>query len=1437
MKKNKLFWLFTGLLLTFSLSNEAFSQNIVTNGNFEDGINGWTTVINGSEVGSTLEIDENSPLEGTKSILLDHPAEGKKGMWRINLRTGLTLKEGFTYDFRAKVKVETNYPDGKRLGVVTKENQDILGYYWTQKSGTQDIKKTFYWNALSADSITLQWQLGYAGEDIGLTGTAEAFKVWIDEVQVIERATVQPTGISLESPLMGLIQGQQVNLSVNMEPSDADPLVKWESDNQDVATVEDGIVTAVGGGEVNITATSMVNDDIESSIKLMVYPDIITNGGFESGMEGWVASINGSEVGTTIDVTGENVISGDTTLLYDHPAEGKKGMWRIALRKGMALDSGMTYDVSAKVKVETTYPDGKRLGVVAKENQGLFSYYWTQPTGTQDIKQSFYWGAMSEDSITLQFQLGYAGEDYGLTGTAEAFKVWIDDVRVIERPTIQPTGIDISAPVTTVEQDKELELSATLNPAEADPLISWQSRNADIAEVSDGVVTGVGAGEVYIVATSKVNGDIVDSVKVTVLGNIITNGGFESGMEGWVASINGSEVGTTIDVTGENVLSGDTTLLYDHPAEGKKGMWRIALRKGMALDSGMTYDVSAKVKVETTYPDGKRLGVVAKENQGLFSYYWTQPTGTQDIKQSFYWGAMSEDSITLQFQLGYAGEDYGLTGTAEAFKVWIDDVRVIERPTEQPTELSIESEDEIFMVVESEKQVEAEVGPQGVDQFISWSSSDASVAEVSDGLIETVAAGDAYIIASSVVDPSIKDSVHVTVVSNIVTNGDFESGLEGWATAINGSEVGTSGIVVNEKALNGDSTFVLDHPAEGKKGMWRIALRGGVPLDSGYTYVLRAKVKSESDYPDGKRLGVVIKEAQSTFSYYWTAENETLYNLEQLFIWDAASTDSMTLQFQLGYAGEDYGTIDSALAYKVYIDDVELVKRQTVVLEGFDITDGDIELQGASSQQVNYTLTPENGDVNSIEWSSSDEAVVVADDEGNLLPVGEGEAYIIGEAKPWSFKDSVLVKVNEVGLTGIEISGSSSIEAGSVEQMLINWLPSTPINNTITWESSDDKILEIDENGLAKGIAVGEAKITANSDLGGFEAELQVNVFSNVPVTGVEITDGDISIPDQDTKQLSYSITPSDAGVQTVTWESSDEEVATVDANGLVTAQSVGSAEITVKTDDGGFTDKVSVEVLPVSATGISLDKTSFEGYTNEDGGAALIKATIEPQNATNQTIIWSSSDESLATVDDRGFVTFLENGDVTITAVAEDGGFSASADITILTSVKGIRLNSRKETINVGETFQLEGKTNPETASNQKVTWESSDESIVTVDDSGLVTAIAVGEADVTVKSDEGNFFISCKFEVSDPTSVNGLDIKCIEVYPNPVIDILHIKSPEDFKYAIIFNSLGMQVIHKNLCSGSKAEISVSGFPNGVYILRLESVDGSIYSGRFIKK
>ncbi len=1191
MKKNKLFWLFTGLLLTFSLSNEAFSQNIVTNGNFEDGINGWTTVINGSEVGSTLEIDENSPLEGTKSILLDHPAEGKKGMWRINLRTGLTLKEGFTYDFLAKVKVETNYPDGKRLGVVTKENQNILGYYWTQKSGTQDIKKTFYWNALSADSITLQWQLGYAGEDIGLTGTAEAFKVWIDEIQVIERATVQPTGISLESPLMGLIQGQQVNLSVNMEPSDADPLVKWESDNQDVATVEDGIVTAVGGGEVNITATSMVNDDIESSIKLMVYPDIITNGGFESGMEGWVASINGSEVGTTIDVTGENVISGDTTLLYDHPAEGKKGMWRIALRKGMALDSGMTYDVSAKVKVETTYPDGKRLGVVAKENQGLFSYYWTQPTGTQDIKQSFYGGAMSEDSITLQFQLGYAGEDYGLTGTAEAFKVWIDDVRVIERPT------------------------------------------------------------------------------------------------------------------------------------------------------------------------------------------------------------------------------------------------------EQPTELSIESEDEIFMVVESEKQVEAEVGPQGVDQFISWSSSDASVAEVSDGLIETVAAGDAYIIASSVVDPSIKDSVHVTVVSNIVTNGDFKSGLEGWATAINGSEVGTSGIVVNEKALNGDSTFVLDHPDEGKKGMWRIALRGGVPLDSGYTYVLRAKVKSESDYPDGKRLGVVIKEAQSTFSYYWTAENETLYNLEQLFIWDAASTDSMTLQFQLGYAGEDYGTIDSALAYKVYIDDVELVKRQTVILEGFDITDGDIELQGASSQQVNYTLTPENGDVNSIEWSSSDEAVVVADDEGNLLPVGEGEAYIIGEAKPWGFKDSVLVKVNEVGLTGIEISGSSSIEAGSVEQMLINWLPSTPINNTITWESSDDKILEIDENGLAKGIAVGEAKITANSDLGGFEAELQVNVFSNVPVTGVEITDGDISIPDQDTKQLSYSITPSDAGVQTVTWESSDEEVATVDANGLVTAQSVGSAEITVKTDDGGFTDKVSVEVLPVSATGISLDKTSFEGYTNEDGGAALIKATITPQNATNQTIIWSSSDESLATVDDRGFVTFLENGDVTITAVAEDGGFSASADITILTSVKGIRLNSRKETINVGETFQLEGKTNPETASNQKVTWESSDESIVTVDDSGLVTAIAVGEADVTIRTDEGNFFISCKFEVSDPTSVNNLEMKHIMVYPNPARDILRIHSPEDFKYAVIFNSLGMQVIHKNLCSGSKAEISVSGFPNGVYILRLESVDGSIYSDRFIKK
>ncbi len=898
--------------------------------------------------------------------------------------------------------------------------------------------------------------------------------------------------------------------------------------------------------------------------------------------------------------------------------------------------------------------------------------------------------------------------------------------------------------------------------------------------------------------------------------NIVTNGDFENDLEGWVMVINDSEVGTTLELDESNPVSGSKSLLLDHKAVGKKGMWRINARTGVALDSGYTYDVYATVKVETTYPDGKRLGLVTKENQSIFSHYWTQQTGVYHIDESFYWSAMSADSITLQWQLGYAGEDYGLNSEAQEFKVYIDDVRVIKRETIQPTAIAIDAESR-FLVVGDTKKLSASIAPEEAGEFISWSSQNNTIVSVDDGEITAESAGQAYIYVKSEVNSDLKDSVLVTVSDNIMENGGFENGMEGWVINLNDSEVGTNVNVVDEGALGGQRVLLTTHPAVGKKGMWRIQARTGIPLDSGYTYLVRAKLRCENDYEAGKRAGIVLKEAQSVFAHYFFVDEE-VYNFEEKFVWNSTSADSITLMLQYGYAGEDIGTGDT-LEFKFYLDDVVVAKKPAVELDDIDIVNDNINLTGGAVANVAYTLTPEDGDFSKLNWSTTDETVVLVND-GILQPVGEGETKIYVEANPWDLKDSVTVKIEEVVLTGIEIAGIERIEAGTSDVLNLIWKPQLPINSEVTWKSSDDNILTVESNGSIRAINQGFATVTATSTLGNFTDQFLVEVFSSVPVTGVELNDGDFAMSDGDSKQLSYTISPPDASVKSVTWASSNSDVATVSANGKITANGVGTAEITVTTADGGFTDKITVTVNPVDVTGISLNISSYEGYTNRDGGAVLLIATVEPDNATNNNIMWSSNNQDIATVDGMGLVSFLANGNVQITATTDDGDYTATCDITILTGVTGVSISDRKVTMNVDETYQLSANLLPETASNTNVTWESSDEDVVTVNANGLVTAIAAGSASVSVTTEDGGRKIGCTVTVEQPSGLRAVTLPQWKVYPNPANRILHIQVSEKIITLEIYTANGQKMQSIQVHSQT-IEIPLHDYQSGMYLIR----------------
>ncbi|MDE6652143.1 MAG: Ig-like domain-containing protein, partial [Paramuribaculum sp.] len=219
----------------------------------------------------------------------------------------------------------------------------------------------------------------------------------------------------------------------------------------------------------------------------------------------------------------------------------------------------------------------------------------------------------------------------------------------------------------------------------------------------------------------------------------------------------------------------------------------------------------------------------------------------------------------------------------------------------------------------------------------------------------------------------------------------------------------------------------------------------------------------------------------------------------------------------------------------------------------------------------------------------------------------------------------------------------------------------------------------------------------------------------------VVITPDTLTVEVGDTYALTYTVLPEDAKNKTVTWSSSDETVATVDANGLVTALLPGTATITATTiNEVTAVCEVTVILKPA---GIAL---SAEVEEMTEGENLRLTAVFTPEETTERELNWSSSDEEIAIVDATGLVTALRPGEAVITATTVNG-LTASCTVTVLKRIifaESISLNLTETKLTEGESVQLTAAVSPDDADDKSVTWSSDNEEVATVDANGLVTA-----------------------------------------------------------------------------------------------------------------
>ena len=499
------------------------------------------------------------------------------------------------------------------------------------------------------------------------------------------------------------------------------------------------------------------------------------------------------------------------------------------------------------------------------------------------------------------------------------------------------------------------------------------------------------------------------------------------------------------------------------------------------------------------------------------------------------------------------------------------------------------------------------------------------------------------------------------------------------------------------------------------------------PLNDGAYIVLNSW---GTGFGDGGYYYVSYDDAMIELSNYGITEITEKENIEDKFYDNIYEYDELGISQELGW-GEEITSLYAANAFnridtneKEYLTEVGVFLGRTQGVEVYvNTTDGNID--NCTTLVASYTGTNalEPGYhtlklASPVELSGTKFVVKVKyiNSEGASIPFecdlkesgftyestyydtatsNQGESFISLDGTDWYdiynlkvgytqtlMDTNVCIKAfttlsktpTPVAVTGVTLDKETvTIKEGETATLKATVLPENATNKNVTWSSSNENIATV-ANGVVTGIAEGTTTITVKTQDGSFEDTCEVTVEKvqlepiPVAVTGVTLDKETVTIKEGETATLKATVLPENATNKNVTWSSSNENIATV-ANGVVTGIAEGTTTITVKTQDGSFEDicQVIVEknVSIIKVSGVKLDKTSLDMQVGEK---INLVATIQPLDATEKDVIWSSSNEQVAKISENGIIEALKEGTTTITVKTKDGSFTATCEITVVT-------------------------------------------------------------------------------------------------------------------------------------------------------------------------
>lgn len=1162
------------------------------------------------------------------------------------------------------------------------------------------------------------------------------------------------TGIKLDKTAITMNVGKSTTVTPIISPKDATiKTVKWYSDNNDVATVDkNGKITAKGSGYATITAvtadgsfkakTTVFSIKPVTGVSLnktSAYMDVgdkltlkpifkpsdatitdvtwttsdksvaaVSSNGVVKGLKRGTATItcttkNGKKVATckvyvVKKVSRVSLSHSEAVLYFGNSLKLKATVYPLdatvrdytftssnsKIAKVSSTGVVTPLDVGT-VKITVTTKDGAhkatckvtvkkapekiKLAVTSASltvGQSKTIRYTVSPADATNKKATF------KSSNTKVVTVSSSGVIKGISkGAATITATTENGLKATCKVTVkqQVTGVEVN-PTATVYTGKTLTLKAKVLPSTAEnKSLKWSTSDSSVVKVSSsGVITGMRAGTATVTVVSAENSKLRATCKVTVKQHV-TSISF-SQKDVYINRGAEADLKYTIkpsDATNKKVtfVSSDSSIV------------------SVTKDGRITAHKGGKVKITVTCADNRDLSAICYVTAG-------EPAAGVSLnytKKDVYVGSKLTLKATVSPSDAYNNQVRWSSNNAEAASV--NSKGVVTALKSGTATITVTTVDGSYKAtckltllqratkIETPKatlkinrgntyQLSATVSPSDCyNKAYEWTSADTGIATVTaDGLVTAVKAGTVKLTCTSLENSALTASVTLTVHEP-----------------------------VTEVTLD-ESQATL------------------------YT-------------PFAKKLtATVLPDNASNKAVTWSSSDTSVVRVDSEGNVTAVGKGEATVTVKSNDTGKE-----ASCSFVIYTGVEDIITEKDAY-----------SLHENTSVNVLYTLNPENADDPRVTFSSSDESIFTVSDDGTINGISKGEA----ELTVTSVQNPAVSKIIPVSITravtGISLDAAEkTLFAGNSFTLNATVLPADASDKTVIWTSDNSEVVSVDAHGNVTAASRGFAKITARTVDGDFVAECSFEVIQ-LPEEVVSASDTAVIYLDEEVLSLDVTVLPEDTNDKTITWSSTDTDIATVDQNGNVTPVKAGVCYIVASSIAEGVEKRIELTVAKRSES-VGINVRIPDLY---EGEKLRLIATVLPEDTTFKTVLWTSSDDSVATVDKDGIVTAVKPGKVKITATASDGsGATAVVDINVVCPITDLVVPETEKTVNLGESFNLEATVMPEMAYDKTVIYTSSDSSIASVDENGNVTANKLGEAVITATTADGEFTVSVNIKI----------------------------------------------------------------------------------------